>query len=85
MLENPNENFNYNFKIHFGNLKKDYKDNYYLATQEKAVENSTVECRFLADKQNSKYAITIDNVLGNTITRYINLNYFEEWKIEKIV
>ena len=44
MLENRNGKFDLEFEIHFGNLKKDFKENYYLATDERAYENKVVNC-----------------------------------------
>jgi hypothetical protein len=85
MLENSNGNFDLRFKIKFGNLKKEFKDNYYLATKERYVENSIIECKLLCEKDKSKYVTAIINVLGNEIKEQINLNYFEEWEIESIV
>ena len=54
MLENPNEKTKLKFQIAFGNLKKDFKDNYYLATEERAVENKIVTCAFIAEKEKDK-------------------------------
>lgn len=85
MLENSNGNFDLRFKIKFGNLKKEFKDNYYLATKERYVENSITECKLLYEKDKSKYVTAIINILGNEIKEQINLNYFEEWEIESIV
>ena len=76
---NDGEKTNLRFKIQFGNLKEDFKNNYYLATEERAVENSIVECAFIAEQNNNKYAITVDECMGVTITRHIHLDYFEEW------
>ena len=69
----------------FGNLKKEFKDNYYLATKERYIENSITECKLLCEKDKSKYVTAIINVLGNEVKEQINLNYFEEWEIESIV
>ena len=85
MLENSNGNFDLRFKIKFGNLKKEFKDNYYLATKERYIENSITECKLLCEKDKSKYVTEIINVLGNEVKEQINLNYFEEWEIESIV
>jgi hypothetical protein len=82
MLKNPNEKNNLRFKIELGNLKKEYKDNYYLATKERSVENSVVECLFLYERSKAKYITIIKNVLGNEIKEDINLSYFENWKIK---
>ena len=79
MLENPNAKSNSNFEISFGNLKEDFKDNYYLATNERSVENKIVPCVFIAERDGGKYAITIEDVLGIQSMKYINLDYFEEW------
>ena len=70
---------NLKFKIAFGNLKEDFKNNYYLATEERAVENSVVECAFILERENTKYAMAVDDLMGVTITRYINLDCFEQW------
>lgn len=85
MLENPNGKTNIRFKIELGNLKKEFKENYYLATKERPVENSVVECLFLYEKEKTKYITIIKKILGNEITEQINLNYFEDWKIKGIV
>ncbi len=79
MLENPNENFHMKFKIRFGNLKKDIKDNYYLATDERAYENKIVTCLFFAEKEKNKYAMIKEDFMGINIVKYLNLDYFEEW------
>ena len=79
MLENPNAKSNSNFEISFGNLKKDFKENYYLATNERSVENKIVPCMFIAERSSDKYAIVIEDVLGTPTMKYINLDYFEEW------
>lgn len=79
MLENPNTKSNSNFEISFGNLKEDFKENYYLATNERSVENKIVPCMFIAERSNNKYAIAIEDVLGTQTMKYINLDYFEEW------
>ena len=84
MLKNPNEKTELKFQIAFGNLKKDFKDNYYLATEERAVENQIATCVVIAEKENNKYAIVIENIMGVEATRYINLNCFEEWHYVKI-
>lgn len=82
MLNNSNEKFNSVFKIHFGNLKEDFKNNYYLATNERSVENNIMNCKFLCEKNDGKYAIVTDEVLGTPVTKYINLNFFESWSFE---
>lgn len=79
MLENPNENFHMKFKIRFGNLKKDIKDNYYLATDERAYENKTVTCLFFTEKEKHKYAMIKEDFMGTNIVKYLNLDCFEEW------
>jgi hypothetical protein len=79
MLENPNENFHTRFKIRFGNLKEDIKDNYYLATDERAYENKIVTCLFFVEKGNNKYAMIEDNFMGINMVKYLNLDCFEEW------
>lgn len=79
MLENPNEKIDLKFKIKFGNLKKDFKENYYLATQEKAYENKVADCIMICEKDNTKYAIIKENFLGTPMTKYINLKCFEEY------
>lgn len=79
MLENPNANLNSNFEISFGNLKKDFKENYYLATNERSVENKIIPCMFIAERSNDKYAIAVEDVLGTPTTKYIHLDCFEEW------
>ena len=85
MLENPNEKTKLKFQIAFGNLKKDFKDNYYLATEERAVENKIVTCAFIAEKEKDKYAVVIKDVMGVEVARYINLNCFEKWHYIKII
>jgi hypothetical protein len=85
MLENPNGKTKLKFQIAFGNLKKDFKDNYYLATEERAVENRVATCAFIAEKEKNKYAVVIKDVMGVEVARYINLNYFEEWHYVKII
>ena len=79
MLENPNEEVHLKFQISFGNLKKDLKDNYYLATNERAVENKIVDCVFMVEKEHNKYVMIIENVMGNDVAKYINLDCFENW------
>ena len=64
-------------EIAFGNLKEDFKDNYYLATIERTVENKNVECINI----NNNYATFIDNVMGVDVFKYINLTYFKEWYV----
>lgn len=85
MLENPNGKIKLKFQIAFGNLKKDFKDNYYLATEERAVENQVATCAFIAEKEKDKYAVVIKDVMGVEVAKYINLNYFEEWHYVKII
>lgn len=85
MLENPNGKTKLKFQIAFGNLKKDFKDNYYLATEERAVENQVATCAFIAEKEKDKYAVVIKDVMGVEVAKYINLNYFEEWHYVKII
>lgn len=79
MLTNPNEESYKEFKIKFGNLKRNLKDNYYLATDERAYENKIVNCMFLIEKINNKYVIVVENLMDTRIVKYINLDYFEEW------
>lgn len=79
MLENPNENFYIKFKIRFGNLKKDIKDNYYLATDERAYENKTATCLFFIEKEKNKYVMIKEDFMGTNIVKYLNLDCFEEW------
>ena len=79
MLENPNANLNSNFEISFGNLKKDFKENYYLATNERSVENKIIPGMFIAERSNDKYAIAVEDVLGTPTAKYIHLDCFEEW------
>lgn len=79
MLENPNEKIDLKFKIKFGNLKKDFKDNYYLATQERSYENKIADCIMVCEKDNTKYAIIEDEILGVSMQKFINLKCFEEY------
>lgn len=79
MLENPNEKTHLKFQISFGNLKSDLKDNYYLATNERAVENKVVDCAFIVEKEHHKYVMVIDDIMGNDVAKYINLDCFEDW------
>lgn len=79
MLENPNEKIDLKFKIKFGNLKKDFKDNYYLATQERSYENKIADCIMIYEKDNTKYAIIEDEILGVSMQKFINLKCFEEY------
>ena len=84
MLENLNENFHLKFQIQFGNLKKEIKENYYLATDERAFENKVATCMFIVDKDDKRYAMAIVDVMGVDVVKYINLDYFEEWHYVKI-
>lgn len=79
MLENRNEKFDLEFEIHFGNLKNDFKENYYLATQERPFENKVANCLMLVEKDKTKYAIIREEDFGVSMIKYINLQCFEDW------
>lgn len=79
MLENRDGKIDLEFEIHFGNLKKDFKENYYLATDERAYENKVVNCLMIMEKDKTKYAIIREEFFGVPMTKYINLKCFEEY------
>ena len=79
MLENRDGKIDLEFEIHFGNLKKDFKENYYLATQERPFENKVANCLMLVEKDKTKYAIIREEDFGVSMTKYINLQCFEEY------
>jgi hypothetical protein len=63
-------------EIEFGNLKEDFKSNFYLATNERAVENK----RYKGIMTGENYVVLYDKEIPNG-RRYINLNYFEQYTI----
>jgi hypothetical protein len=63
-------------EIEFGNLKEDFKSNFYLATNERAVENK----RYKGIITGENYVVLYDKEIPNG-RRYINLNYFEQYMI----
>jgi hypothetical protein len=63
-------------EIEFGNLKEDFKSNFYLATNERAVENK----RYKGIMTGENYVVLYDKEIPNG-RRYINLNYFEQYMI----
>lgn len=71
-----NRNSKQKIEIEFGNLKKDFKSNFYLATNERAVENK----RYKGIMTGDSYVMLYDNEIPNGI-RHINLNYFEQYII----
>lgn len=63
-------------EIEFGNLKEDFKSNFYLATEERAVEHKKYKGLITGDD----YVILYDDNIPNGIRR-INLKCFEEYMI----
>ena len=63
-------------EIEFGNLKEDFKSNFYLATNERAVENKKYKGMIMGDD----YVMLYDDEMPNG-KRLINLNYFKQYII----
>jgi hypothetical protein len=70
------QNSKQKIEIEFGNLKEDFKSNFYLATNERAVENK----RYKGIMTGENYVVLYDKEIPNG-RRYINLNYFEQYTI----
>ena len=83
MLTDSSTSPHLKFRIQFGDLKDDIKDNYYLATNERAVENQIATGIFIVEKSKDKYVMVLNEVMGVETVKYINLNYFKEWHYVK--
>lgn len=65
--------------IQFGNLIKEYKDNFYLCTEERMVENKCFYSFSFSDTNDGIVYVDDDNYhfISKPFIRKINMDYFE--------